>query len=911
MNQSYVYLPSGVRTFSVPLQNSSSSSEGTTVNTIVSATVSDKEYSYKLDGSALGSMVSSGQLANASYDENSTFYFVITSVMYDPTLGQVVESPFSPEVSGRFLTFAAVYTEMPERNRDQVVASLTQRMFGANKNVNLMPTSVYKDFLDPISEEFADYYVIQDFYAQTESIRSLVQFDDANGDGVSDPVDTSTKKSRLKVALKISDSTQVQKIIDSFFDKRAANHDIVRMKATPSQGKALMFVSDIPKEGLTVNDGAVVTTGPGFGVNGTPVKFVVLGTRKIYYSERTIFYNTVTQRYELEVDISGFTAGSLGNVPAGAITQVISGADPRFRVTSLSPTYGGTDFESNLSLANRTQLAISGLDTGTRGGYLLKTLGVPGVRSAQVVQANDPLMLRDIDPDTGRHLGGKVDIYVESDIVGEKQDLIAFSYNGPAGANAGETFYVEDASGFLIRTSNPLVTPATPIFELVKVVNVTLGKSYDTAGAVLGLGDGDSIQLAQNTTNLSIGMSAKDVIEVDYRYRGSNVYVLDNQPVESVVSVVGDIDGTLPPESFKLVKLEDPLQLGNSTHAHDGVAITFFNGFPTESTRQVTAEEYVFISTQPIRLAKKGVDTDTIVVSSDTNGIYKYQLDIDFTIGRGGQAGFTYLFLQPYSKIRSGSTVYVSYQHSQNLTVTYTVNDALKQVQTTINGFKHGVADAVIKGCTRNYVDISLQVIREKGYSSSKITSQIQTVLGNYISSLRVGQGVNTDDVINMVKNITGVKTLVLPIQRMMKTNGSFIQKDYIGITNFRVYSVNAGRGVTSFITVNPVLNYGTIDGGGDTNRFRAVYEGEQALITADSPLDVSKAQGRSYILADGRIIVSTTDGTPPQTKEYHATYYTYVAPGSEFAADIATDSTESLIVGSDSIQVDATAETP
>jgi len=909
MNTDYVVNPSSVKAFDSDLGTTEQQSGDVIVKTNTLYHKEINQYSFDLNSEALARLTGSGVLPNQNYDQTTTFYFVMTTVMYDPDVGAVVESPFSPEISARFITFAAVYNEIPVRNRDQITVTLMQRIYGKNKKAHQMPASVYKDLLDPISEEYSDYYVIQDFLAQTESIKGLLQFDDENGDGVSDPVETSVKKTRLRLALKLNNADAVQNIIDSFFEKKASNFNISRLSPTYSKGKALFYAYSIPEEGLLISDGALVATGPGMGNANAPVTFRVTGSKRIPYGERSVFYNTVDKRYEIEADIISTTFGSLANVPAGTISHAVSGADPRFQVENTSPTTGGTNNESNLSLANRTQLAIAGVDTGTEGGYLLKTLGVPGVRSARVEKGGDPMMMRDIDPDSKRHLGGKVDIYVQSETLGEKQDIIAFSYAGPTGEGSEEQFFVEDAINFRIRTNNSNVTPATPIFEVIRVYNVTRGKNYDTAGAVVGLGDGDTVQLSQNTSNLKIGMATLDVIEVDYRYRGSNTYVMANQPVRSIVSVTGDVDGVLPPESYELVKLEDPLQNGESTIARDGVAINFFNGYPTESSRTVTAEAHVFLSTKPLRLAKKGVDIDAIVVSSDEDGIDTYEKDLDFTIGKGGQAGYTYLYMQPYSKIRSGSEVFVSYEHSQNLKVVYTVNEALQTVQDTVDKSQHATADVVVKGAVQNYVDIYLQIIRRRGYTETSVTNKVQTTLGNYISNLHVGQGLMVDDVISLVKNTEGVKTLVLPITRMMKQNESFIPQDYIGFANFKVYTRNASRGVTSYVSNQPVLNYGTLDNGGPSNMFRAIYEGSTALVMASSPLDVSSSLGRGYILADGRILVSTTDGAPPQNKEYSASYYTYVAPENEFARDIQVSNIETLVVDSASIRVDASAE--
>lgn len=890
-------------------------SEGTTVaGDVRITTISDQEaqiprYSYSLDGETLSRMISSGLLPSGTYDESTTFYFTMTTVLYDHVLAQVVESAYSPEIEGSFVSFAATYNEIPIRNRDQIVVTLMQRMMSLNKQLNLAAGSGFKDLLDPISEEFSDYYIIQDFIAKTESIKGLLAFDDEDADGESDPVDSSLGKSRLRLALKLKNSQAVQDIIDTFFEKKASNFNIKRLGATPSQGKVLYYTNVIPSDGLVISDKSVVSTGSGFNNTGGPVSFVVQGSFFISYEERQTYYNASKKRYEIEVPVIAQNSGSLANVAAGAIVQAVSGSDPRLSVMNAAPMTGGSDKETNLHLANRTQLAIAGVDTGTEGGYALKALGVPGVRSVRVEQGGEPLMRRDIDTSTGRHLGGKVDIYVQSEYPLEVQDTIAFSYDGPAGDGAGERFFIEDALTFRIRTTNSNVTSDTPIFEVIRVFNVSRNKDYDIAGATVGLGDGDSIQLSQNSTNLKIGMFTSDIIKVDYRFRGSNRYVLDNQPVESIVSVTGDIDGVFPSENYSLVKLDDPLKEGNSTISNDGVVIEFFNGFPSNSTKEVSGETHYFLSNVPLKLSKKGIDTDTIVVSADTEGLVPYEKDLDYSVTRGGDKEYTYLNLEPFSKIRSGSLVYISYTCSQNITVVYITNKALQDVQEVINSGKHAAADVIVKGSIKNYVDLSIQVIRKKGTSEVTVTNKIKTLLGNKISNLKVGESLNLDDIITMVKKVEGVKRVVLPFTRMMKKNGSFIPSDNIGKTNFQVYHENSGKGVTSYISVNPVLNYGTIDGGGSPDLFRTIYEGEHSLVMANSPLDVSSSLGKGYIRADGKIIVSTTDGTPPQLKYYKAAYYTYVHPENEYAADITVDKVEHLAVDSTSLEIDASSE--
>lgn len=906
MNQYYVTQSADTRTLTGALGTGTSFAGEVKITTTTEYNSTVNEYSYSFDGATLARLTSAG-LIPSNVDSTTNFYFVLTTVLYDSTLNAVVESPFSAEITGRFLQFAAVYKEIPARNRDDISITMTQRVLSLNNKVNLVAGSVFRDILDPICEEFSDYYVIQDFLAQTESISGLMQFDDANGDGISDPVNSSIKKTRLRLALKLNSVDSVQQIIDAYFDKRAANYNITRKLPTTSAGKALLYATSVPPEGLYIYDGATLgTTATG---SDPSIVFVNKGSHFISYEERATFYNTVTGRYELTITVESQSTGSLTNVAAGLISQVLSGADPRLKVTNNSPITGGTDRESNILLANRFQLAIAGNDTGTEGGYALKALSVGGVKSVRVEKAGDSLMMRDLDPTTNEHLGGKVDVYIQGSHVIEWQDTIAFSYSGPAGAGSADRFYVEDAVNFRVRTTNYSITASTPIFELIKVTNVTRSAEYSIAGAVVGLGDGDTLQLAQNSVNLSIGMASLDVIEADYRYRGSNLYTLGHQPAIAISSVTGDVDGLLPGSNYNLVKLEDPLREGNSTIASDGLELVFSNGLPSSSTRTVTGEAHYFLSTVPVQLAKKGVDVDTLVVSSDAAGLLYYQVDVDYTVGKGGDKDYTYIYLQPYSKIRSGSLVYLTYTHSQNFTVVYTVNETLQQVQTCLDNFKHATADVAVKGCVENFVDMSIKVIRKKGSSIESVSNSIKTTLGNYINNMKLGQTLMLDDVITMVKGVTGVKTVVLPVARMMKMNGSYIPSDYIGFANFRVYQQNTVQGVTSYISVSSVLNYGTVEGGGPSNLFRAIYENGVTLVLATTPLGVSAAAGRGFIMADGRILVSTTDGTPPQTKTYAASYYTYIVSEKEYSADIQVDTMENLSVTDGSITVDASAE--
>lgn len=904
-NRDYISTPSRtvkVRSSSTAIK---SESEGLELETKVVSTSSYPLYEYTLDKEALNRLVDDNLLPNISYTEDTVFYFVSTAVLYDSVSGQLVESAYSPEVATSFVSFASEYRELPSRLRDDVALAICRRVASLNRKANMLSGNVYRDLIDPVAEEFAHAYVVQDFHSRCQSIGGLVALDDADADGVSDPVSTSLEKKRLQLALGIDSEEVLQGIIDSAFDKKADNVSISRMPPTYSSGEVVFYTSEVPVGGLSVSEGAILIAGGA----GTSIKFRTTSSYNLYYSERASYYNASSKRYELVCEAEAEVTGVSGNVGAGSISMIQSGADPKWRVTNTTPFFGGSSKESNYSLATRIKLANAGLDSGSAAGYTLAALGVPGVRHAQVVQAGDELMVRDLDVGTGEHLGGKVDVYVQGSRTCQWQDTFSYAYAGPTGSGRGERFFVEDAEGFLIRTDSSSVTVDTPIIELVRVTNQTRGADYDIAGALVGVGDGDSVVLAQNGTNLAVGMSALDIIEVDYRYRGSGSYTLRHQPVESIVSVTGDADGVLPTANYRLVKLENPLQNGRSTAASDGVELVHSGGLPSNRITQVSDEHLTLTKGAESPLNKKGVDIDTIQVYSDATRADRYTRDLDYRVVRGGDQWSTSIVLTAASRIRSGVVVHVWYQASQNFTVVYSCNKVLENVLGALSGSKHACADVAVKQAIGNAVDLYVRVARKSGTSEASVVSKVVNRLASYVNNLGQGQGLYADDVASVVRGTEGVRTVFLPLMRMRKANGSFILRDSIGYTDFIPYGQEGQSGVISYLSVDPVLSYGTTEGGGPDNMFRAVTEDGVPLVTADTPLSVSDAAGRGYIRGDGRIIVSTTDGMPPQTKSYVASYYTYVSPEEDFAADIEVEAMEYLTIGSTSITVDASTE--
>jgi len=846
-------------------------------------------------------MVVAGHLPAATFTDTTPFFFVVTAVIYDPILGQVTESPNSIEMEASPISITTGIRDLPQRNQTDIILTFSQELLVNNAGTDTKPGTVVRDIIDPITEEFARMYIIQNFLSRSLSISGLLDFDDANGDGISDPVSESLPKQALQLALNLSDSNDLQQIIDDQFDKLASNANETRRGATASTGQALFYIVQPPIRNMTIIEGSIVTSVGDLDQGIPSQNYQTLTTKVLEYANRDDYYNALTGRYEINVDIESLNDGERGNTDSYTIKSISSGADSDFSVENPLPVSFGRDEESNYELATRIMLAFFA-DTGTEGGYAKVAANVPGVRRVRVEKAKDPLMMRDYDDVRNKHVGGKVDVYIQGSLDKQVTDQIAFSFESigqSLGTQEGEIFTIINVAAYQFKSTNTRVTAHTPIFDVTRVYNSTRAKEYDISGYQI-IGDGNTIDLDETKpTNVAIGLVTSDVIRVDYKFRSSDTFVLEHQPVGEIISVIGQISGTLTTDNYELVKLEDTLQNGNSTIASDGIRIKYANDLPATGFQTITDEPHVMILGKQEFLDFVGADPESIIVKS-TDKTVKYVVNVDYRILPGTDIEATALLIIESGNIINGQQVLISYNALENFTVTYTTNAVLESVQKNITKFKHACADAVAKNAIENSVDIAITVIPKYGVTDlNKLTSKINTAVANFINQLQIGKSLTQSDVNYVIRKIDDVDYVVIPFTRMVKADGSFIVRDFVGETQWEVYNESV---TTAYITTAVVLSYNTLDKGGDENLFRGIFENSLPLVLQDDPLDVSGGAGRGYIQSDGTIVVSTKDGQLPDTKSYEVAYYVYGETGSE---DINVASIEHLRVGTFTIVYD------
>lgn len=851
------------------------------VTTVTEEITREYYYSVFFDQIRFNEMIVAGELPAVTFGENTSFFFVISAVIYDPVLGQVSESAFSTELEGSPITITTGIKDLPRRTQSDIILTFSQELLTASEGTDTKPGTVMRDIMDPISEEMARIYIIQDFLARSLSVSSLLDFDDADGDGISDPVSGSILKRALQLALALTDPADVQQIINDQFDKLASNVDVIRKGAESAIGIVVFFIENSPIRDMVIDEDAVVSSLGDIDQGITGQSYRALSTKILELADYEKYYNSQTGRYEIEVDVEALNVGEEGNADSFTIKVISSGADSDFQVENPNPISFGRDLESNHDLATRIELALF-TDTGTEGGYAKTAGAISGVRKVRVERANDLLMIRDYDPIRKKHVGGKVDVYNQGRKIRQITDQIAFSFESIAsiqGIQSGETFIVINVSAFQFKSVNPRVTVHTPIFEVTRVYNATRADEYDITGYQI-IGNGDTIDLDESKPkNISLGLASDDVIKIDYKFRSSDTFIFQHQPVGEIISVVGQLSGTLTVDNYELVSLQDPLDEGGSTIAKDSIRIKFANNLPLTEFQTITDEPHVMILGKEEPLDYLGADPESIVVKNSDKTI-RYVENIDYRIIPGTDTIATTLLMIETGSIQNGEQVLISYTAIENFIITYTTNELLDTVQEELNKMKHACADVIAKQAIENEVDTALTIIPKSGVTDfSTLTSQITIAISNYVTQLSIGVSLTQSEVVHAIQTVNDVDYVVLPFSRMVKADGSLIVRDNVGQTQFEIFNEGV---VKSYITVAQVLSYSTVDKGGSENDFKGVFEDTEALVLQDDPLNVSGGAGRAYIQNDGKIIVSTKDGQLPDAKDYQVAYYVFDEQGSE-----------------------------
>lgn len=801
-------------------------------------------------------IINSEQFANVA--DTDPLYYVVTSVFFDSALNKEVETPFSQEVLGTPLSIDTAIRDLPGRKANSITTSFITAVQAVNANVAMIPGSTTRDVsIDPFASEAERLWFVLDFVHRSQSFLTLLQIDDPNGTGVSDAVSGNPYKTALKAALGIQTDDAVQSLIDAQFDKLAANEGVPRLSGRASVGQVIIFTTTAPIADINIPANTFVTAQADSTQNLPAVRFLIAGSAVLPANNASAFFNFSAKRYQITLDIVCSQIGTIGNRSAGNITQ-ISGV-PGVLVTNDAATVFGDDQETNADLATRAILASSSVDTGTGGGYQKTSASQIGVIKSKIVKSGDALMMRDYDPVRKKHIGGKVDVWIQG--TNERTVNETFSFTFETAINNQVT--IIDLTNLIFRVVNPFVTPSTPIIEILNnsiqglgVRNATTGQTYDLTGVMIL--DYQTFQLNASLTDQP-ATHIDDIITADFRFRSVNSFLFSFQPVRRVVSVVGEVSGPLDPiNNLIFDKSDDPLITGESTIANDKLTIVPFNGVPSGATLTVNNEVHVLIGFFSVPLGSIGINTTTVRVFSadrivEYNGPSSTSPDFDLILGT--QTTPIMVIRTSTSKIVSGQTVSVDYVHDENFVVTYVINDLLQQLQSVVNGKSHITADVLVKQCIENRINIDTTVQLKTGAVQSTVDPNVRTAVSLVLNQKTIGQGVAQSNVDSAINDTTGVSFNVLPFAKMAYADGSIKLREVVSSTFQILPSLSIG-GTTVFI-LSDGLHFPTTDGGGLVTEHHGVFQDDEALILATSLSTVGVTSGQGWIIGSAGAIIS------------------------------------------------------
>jgi hypothetical protein len=603
------------------------------------------------------------------FGATTEFYAMFSTVIQEtqPNSTTVYESQQNGPLTCGYVNLKVVSpTDFPVLQRQQDIAGrLIGQIMRQQPNLDLSPRSEIRDtIVDPVAYELSNMSIREWFARCSTSISAISQIDNASGNGVSDPFNSSPFKQQIARAYGLN-ATNTQSLIDTQFNILGEQAGLTRGGATSSTVLLTFFTYTQPTQSITIPENATVAT---IADASTPaLNFITRGSAVLDVNNLASFYNAVQGWWAVTVPAECATTGSVGNVGAGTIRSIVSGLPAGINVTNLTSAAYGSDQQSNAQFAALIQARlVTGVDTGTRHGYLVTALQTPGIIACVIVAAGDLDMLRDWDPIRQKHVYGCVDIYVEGTTLSQQNESVTFTY-GTVGTYGQLSTYLpltlSDPN--LIRFNIPTFsTLAFPIYTAVELA-VTRGSStfylgieraqIDNVGGNIFINPNDlcyqyvgsgattakipqlinSIPATNRVAVAAIaGASGSYTFGLFARLQSSLLHTPALQPVIDVDSVVGETGetGTVGSSLIELIHTSDFLLYGGSNNAGDEVYVATTTSAPvTKTITASTATPAIIDIAMDVPLSATGVPQNILsVLSTDLSTSYVW--GVDYTI---------------------------------------------------------------------------------------------------------------------------------------------------------------------------------------------------------------------------------------------------------------------------------------
>jgi uncharacterized phage protein gp47/JayE len=594
----------------------------------------------------------------ASFVSGNTFYALLSTVIQDPGTNVMYESVQNGPLLCGFVNLKVTNpTDFPVLQRKEDIAGrMISQVNRQEPNLDLSPRSEIRDtMIDPPSIEMANLSVREWFARVSTSISAISQVDNVSGNGISDPFQSSPYKQQIARAYGLS-AQDTQNLINQQFDILGEQAGLTRLQSTTATVVVTFYTYQQPSSSITIPEGATVATVP--DSNTASLNFTTQGQAVIDVSNLASFFNSQTGWWGVSVPAQCSQSGSVGNVGAGTIRQVISGVPSGVNVTNQVAAQFGSDQESNSAFAARIQARnVTGIDSSSRHGYLVAALSTPGIINAQVVAAGDLEMLRDWDPTRQKHVFGCVDIYARGTTLSQNDEFVYFQYanNGTYGIpSTYATLAYIGNNQFQIQNFNALAFAPYDAVELL--VTRATGSLYfgldnaqfNPATGVLNINPSDvpyqylgstitQAKVATSQASNAIllqqisGALTSYTFQLFMRLASPFTFVPSLQPVIQIYSVTGEqnLTGSVPSTDITLIHTSDFLLNGGSNQAGDTVQVAL-DSSPVTSTITIGSLTSPTLIAEGMNqpLSATGTPLNVLSVrSTDLSTLYQFGVD--------------------------------------------------------------------------------------------------------------------------------------------------------------------------------------------------------------------------------------------------------------------------------------------
>ena len=169
------------------------------------------------------------------------------------------------------------------------------------------------------------------------------------------------------------------------------NFKVARGGGKKEQHLQTFYLYNKPTETISIPTGTLVST-----ENGTYVYKVIEG-RSFYQENSETYFNSNTNRYELNLLVEAVDFGSEYNLPKGRVSKLVS-SDIKVdgTVSATSSLVLGTEEEDNLSYMKKVEQKFEGINSGTLSGIAYQVNNLIGISDVTFAKPGDDIFSRKV-----------------------------------------------------------------------------------------------------------------------------------------------------------------------------------------------------------------------------------------------------------------------------------------------------------------------------------------------------------------------------------------------------------------------------------------------------------------------------------------------------------------------------------